>query len=349
MFVPVVNQGGQPLMPTTPSRARRWIKTGWATPFFHKGLFCVRLNDEPSDTHLQPVCLGIDPGSKREGYSVVSVAHTYLNVQSRTVDWVKEAEKTQRTLRRSRRGRKTPCRFPRYNPHRGGLPPSTKARWQLKLRVARWLLAVYPITSFAVEDIAVRTKQGQRRWNRSFSPLEVGKAWCYEELRGLGPLALRQGYETKEMRDQQGLSKAKKKLAETWEAHCVDAWVLAHEQTGGADRPDNRQLLCITPMQWHRRMLHRQQPAKGGIRSPYGGTRSCGVKRGTLVTHPRYGLATVGGTREGRISLHDPPSGKRLTQTADPAACRIRTELKWRVRLLPVPSTGRISAAWTAL
>jgi hypothetical protein len=122
-----------------------------------------------------------------------------------------------------------------------------------------------------------------------------------------------------------------------------------HELTGGADRPDNRQVLCITPMQWHRRMLHRQKPAKGGIRSPYGGTRSCGVKRGTLVTHPRYGVATVGGTREGRISLHDPRRGKRLTQTADPAACRIRTELKWRVRLLPVPSTRRVSAARTAL
>jgi RRXRR protein len=279
---------------------------------------------------------------------VVSAAHTYLNVQSSTVNWVKDTKTTQATLRRNRRSRKTPCRSPRQNRVRGGIAPSTKARWQLKLRVARWLLAVYPVSSFAVEDVAARTKKGQRRWNRFFSPLEVGKAWCYEEFRCLGPLALRQGYETKAMRDQLGLPKEKNKLAETWEAHCVDAWVLAHEQTGGADRPDNRQVLCITPMQWHRRMLHRQKPAKGGIRSPYGGTRSCGFKRGTLVTHPRYGVATVGGTREGRISLHDPTRGKRLTQTADPADCRIRTELKWRVRLLPVPSTRRVSAARTA-
>ena len=33
MFVPVVDQENQPLMPTTPARARRWVKKGRATPF----------------------------------------------------------------------------------------------------------------------------------------------------------------------------------------------------------------------------------------------------------------------------------------------------------------------------
>jgi hypothetical protein len=44
MFVPVVNMDNQPLMPTTPSRARRWILSKKATPFWKKGVFCVRLN-----------------------------------------------------------------------------------------------------------------------------------------------------------------------------------------------------------------------------------------------------------------------------------------------------------------
>ena len=47
-FVPVVDVQQKPLMPTTPSRARRWIREGKATPFFRKGIFCVCLNAEPS-------------------------------------------------------------------------------------------------------------------------------------------------------------------------------------------------------------------------------------------------------------------------------------------------------------
>ncbi len=49
MFVPVVDRNQKPLMPTTSSRARRWIKSGKATGFFKKGVFCIRLNQEPSD------------------------------------------------------------------------------------------------------------------------------------------------------------------------------------------------------------------------------------------------------------------------------------------------------------
>jgi len=44
MFVPVVDSALRPLMPTTPSRAKRWIKSGKATPLWKKGVFCVRLN-----------------------------------------------------------------------------------------------------------------------------------------------------------------------------------------------------------------------------------------------------------------------------------------------------------------
>jgi hypothetical protein len=82
MFVSVVDSQQQPLMPTTPARARRWVKSGKATPFWKGGVFCVRLNREPSARVRQPIAVGVDPGSKKEGYSVVSAAHTYLNIQA---------------------------------------------------------------------------------------------------------------------------------------------------------------------------------------------------------------------------------------------------------------------------
>ena len=77
MFVPVVGKNQKPLMPTKPSRARRWIKQGKATPFFNKGVFCVRLNVEPADSQLDDVVVGIDPGSKKEAFTVKSEHHTY--------------------------------------------------------------------------------------------------------------------------------------------------------------------------------------------------------------------------------------------------------------------------------
>jgi len=77
MFVPVVDKDNKPLMPTKPSRARRWIKSGKATPFWKKGIFCVRLNVELSVRNSQPIAVGIDPGSKKEAFTVKSEAAVY--------------------------------------------------------------------------------------------------------------------------------------------------------------------------------------------------------------------------------------------------------------------------------
>jgi hypothetical protein len=118
-------------MPTTSARAGRWIASGKATGFWKRGVFCVRLNVEPSNRYTQPIAVGIDPGSKREAFSVKSQAHTYLNILAHAVDWVKEAVRTRRNMRRARRFRKTPCRQNRANRlvNIRRLPPSTKARW----------------------------------------------------------------------------------------------------------------------------------------------------------------------------------------------------------------------------
>lgn len=164
MFIPVFDQYQQPLMPTTPARARRWIKSGKATPFWQGGGFCVRLNQAPSGRAIQPIAVGIDPGSKKEALVVKSSAHTYLNIQADAVTWVKEVVTKRQQMRRARRSRRTPCRSPRRNRAHGSLPPSTKARWLWKLRLCRWLSQLFPITSFIVEDITAVTK-GKRSWD----------------------------------------------------------------------------------------------------------------------------------------------------------------------------------------
>ena len=337
IFVPVVDQEHTPLMPTTPSRARRWIRSRKATGFWKGGFFCVRLNVEPSAREQQPVAVGIDPGSKREGIVVASATHTYANVHSEARTGVKEAEQDSTRMRRTRRQRKAPCRKPRQNRKQSKmkLPPSTRARWHWKLRLAAWLCQLFPVSIFVVEDIKATTR-GKKPWDQSFSPLEVGKQWFYEELGKLAFVQVKQGYQTKELREQLRLKKTSKKLAEVWEAHCIDAWVLAYSAVGGQQQPDNTRLVYISPLTWHHRQLHRFQPEKGGKRKPYGGTLSLGIKRGTLVKHPKWGKAYVGGTMDGHLSLHDLQTGKRLSQSAKVADCRLIKVLRWKTRLVPL-------------
>jgi hypothetical protein len=339
MYVPVVDQNHKPLMPSTPARARRWIQRGEATPFWDRGIFCVRLNREPSGRKTQDIAVGIDPGSKKLGITVKSAAHTYFNFQADAVTHVQGALADRRQARRARRQRKTPCRQPRANRARGGVPPSTLARWQWKLRLLNWLKRFLPLAHVVVEDIRARTK-GQRRWDRMFSPLEVGKQWFYTAVGRIAKLATFAGFQTKALRDALALKKIKEKTAEVFEAHCVDSWVLAHAVVGGPSQPENTRLFCLTPLRLHRRELHRRQPGSGGRRSPYGGTRSLGWKRGSLVRHRRYGVSLVGGSSGGRISLHHREDGRRLCQDAKPSDVHFLAYSTWRTRLLPMAEAG---------
>jgi hypothetical protein len=329
--VPVVDSNQKPLMPTKAPRAERWVKSGKATPFWKRGVFCVRLNVEPSDRKVQEIGVGIDPGSKREGFTVKSESKTYINVQTNAVTWVSVNEKTSTSLRRNRRYRNTPyrkCRSNRSVPNR--IPPSTKARWGWKLRIVNWLCKMFPISHFAVEDIAARTIEGARRWNKSFSPLEVGKSWFYKELEKIGKLFLYAGYTTKELRDKHNLKKTSQKLSDTFEAHCVDSWVIVNNLIGGHLRPDNTSMLKIVPLQFHRRQLHVQNFSKGHVRKPYGGTMSLGLKRGSIVKHSKYNLCYVGGFSKGRVSLHSLESGNRLTQSAKKQDIKALSYNTWR-------------------
>ncbi len=321
-------------MPCHAARARQLVKQGRAMRRFNKGIFFIQLVDR-ADGAVQPIAVGVDPGSKREGVTVKSEFHTYLNVQAEAVDWVSKHVEVRKILRRGRRGRKTPYRKNRKNRARGGIPPGTKARWQLKLRVLQWLAALYPISLVVVEDIAAVTKAvgslWVRRWNQSFSPLEVGKAWFYGEVAKMAELWTFTGHQTAEMRHAMGLTKSKQKLSTVWEAHCVDSFVLANIVIGGHVEPDNKEMLILVPLQLHRRALHRANPQKGGVRPPYGGTKSMGFKRGSWVKHPQWGVCYVGGTSKGRISLHSLTTGKRLTQSAKPEACQFLCYASWRV------------------
>ena len=96
--------------------------------------------------------------------------------------------------------------------------------------------------------------------------------------------------------------------------------------------PDNTSLMCLTPMQFHRRQLHVMQPVKSGVRKPYGGTISEGFKRGSIVRHKDWGLAYVGGAYGGNVTLHSLVTGARLSANVKPYEVKFLAFNSWRFR-----------------
>jgi len=304
-------------------------------------LFYVQLcyEQEPDN---QPLVAGIDPGSKFEGYSVVGTQDSVLNLMVEAPDHVKDAVQTRRTMRRARRFRKwrRARRFDNRLRRKQRIPPSTRSRWEAKARVVTQLVKIMPLTDVVVEDVQAVTRKGRgSKWNGAFSPVQVGKEHLYCLLRELSLVVhLKEGWQTKELREKYGLKKTKRKSKQSFESHAVDSWVLAASRSG-AQKPTCTRLWYVVPAVLHRRQLHRLQASQGGICKPYGGTRSLGLKRGTVVRHAKYGLCTVGGFDRKRktISLHAYRTNKRLTQAASVKECRTLTWVAFRSWLVREP------------
>lgn len=132
MRVPVVSPQGVPLMPTKPSRARRWLKEGKAVKKWSDlGVFYVQLTVEPSDTKIQKVAVGVDPGQHFSGIAVQSakatlfMAHLILPFET-----VKKRMEQRRLMRRERRVRRirrnVPFKFRNHRPSRFSPPQGTQ-------------------------------------------------------------------------------------------------------------------------------------------------------------------------------------------------------------------------------
>jgi hypothetical protein len=344
--IPVVDSRGIPLMPCTPAKARHLFKRGKAWPKRNKlGLFYAQLTYEQEPDH-QPLVVGVDPGSKFEGVSVVGTKDTVLNLMVEAPDHVKKAMETRRTMRRARRFRKwrRPRRFGNRLTRKHRIAPSTRSRWEAKARLIRQLLTILPLTDVVVENVAAVTRKGKAgKWNTSFSPVQVGKEHFYRLLREMGLVVhLTEGWQTKALREKYGLKKTKSKSKQSFASHAVDSWVLA-ASVSGAEHPTCTRLWYMVPAVLNRRKLHMLQASKGGKRRPQGGTRSLGLKRGTLVRHPTYGLAAVGGfdRKKHTISLHAYRTNKRLTQGARVKDCRVLTWVAWRSWLVKERVTNK--------
>lgn len=329
MRVAVVDNTGQPLMPTTPQRARRWVESGKAIGKWSKlGVWYVQLTAEPSGRETQEIAVGIDPGKLYSGVGVQSAKATLFRGHLvLPFKRVKERMEFRAMMRRGRRGRRInrkvafdlrAHRQKRFSNRRARkMPPSIRANRQLELRVLRELMKLYPISSIVYEYV-------KARGNKGFSPVMVGQRWMLDELRKTGlPVFNQYGWQTANMRRHLGVEKSVNKAEQSPNSHAVDGVALAASQFAhyqqfhrmGVDGGDWVGTVAVTDSEFRiirrppvsRRQLHLAVPAKGGVRRKYGGTVTRhGLRKGDFVKAEKKGqffFGWVSGDTKAQLSL----------------------------------------------
>jgi hypothetical protein len=356
MRIPVVDKNNQPLMPTTPARARKWVESGKAVKRWSKcGQFYVQLTVEPSGSDTQDIIIGIDPGKKYSGLSVQSTKFTlYTSHLVLPFQTVRDRMDARRLMRRSRRGRrinrilafsKRAHRQKRFdNRRQGKLAPSIRANRQLELRIVCELCKIYPITEIRYEyvraDVDLTSGRSSARSGKGFSAVMIGQKWMLLQLEQFAPVIKIEGYQTASTRKHLGLEKNKVDKAKAeFNTHAVDGVAIAASHfieyrkyhKASVDGANWFGSVSITPAPFYvirrppfsRRQLHLMVPASGGIRRKYGGsvTRH-GLRKGDLVNSPK-GIGFVSGDTEKQISVSD-ANWKRLGQIASSKVTLIR-------------------------
>lgn len=323
--VPVLGRDDKPRMPTTPARARKWIKTGKAIPQRNKvGVFYVQLTED-SGAATQSIVAGTDRGKCFTGIAfqsklaTIAIFHLCLPGFYKSKKITKDRQSVtgkmakRQELRRSRRAnridRAKPFKLRNHREKRfanrvqSKLPPSIRANRQMELRILGEMAKIVPITEIRDEDCGGNTKRN----GRGISPVTVGQEWFRLESSRFAPVVNVDSRTTGSYRDQLGLIKDKRdKSKQTVETHGNDAIALAAshfinyqsfhtENTRGHEWVGEcivtaAPFIVITRPKLFRRKLHQEQYQKGAVLKRQGGTITpFGFRSGDFVKSTRKG------------------------------------------------------------
>jgi len=153
----VKNLRNQPLMPTTPRRARLLLKQGKAK-VVSQAPFVIQLTVATGETK-QPLALGVDAGSKAIGLSATTEKEEVYAAEAHLRTDIVDLMSTRRQFRRARRNRKTRHREPRFNnrvrsKHKGWLAPSVENKIHTHLKAVSDIQKILPIAKVIVETAA---------------------------------------------------------------------------------------------------------------------------------------------------------------------------------------------------
>ena len=152
-MVYVLNQDGQPIMPTVNhAKVRVLLKNGKAK-VIKRCPFTIQLL-YPCDNQTQPISLGVDAGSKHIGVSATTESKELYSADVELRNDIVDLLSSRRELRRSRRNRKTRYRKAKFDNRRrpkGWLAPSIRQKIETHLTVVNKVCSILPISSIVVE------------------------------------------------------------------------------------------------------------------------------------------------------------------------------------------------------
>jgi hypothetical protein len=297
----VLSKDGTPLTPTKPAKAKKLLKAGVAKPVWNKfGEFGIQMLVE-TRKETPKTALGIDNGTKFEGYSVVCGQENSTNTMWKLPDKKKIMKKIMerkimRKARRWRNCRRRKCRI--KNRKRDFITPSQLVIVNSRLKAIRELFKTYPINIVGFED--VRFKQHKK--GNNYATVEMGKAMLYDFIQNHAIMQKFEGWQTQKLRKLYGYHKVRSKSKEDFRSHCSDSLAMATALTTNQHIHRGKFMVVDDSYRPVRRKLHYTQPAKGGIRKKYSSGNFRGVRKGTMSSH---GLIGGGNERDNGFFIYN--------------------------------------------
>jgi 5-methylcytosine-specific restriction endonuclease McrA len=226
MKVFVLSIEGTPLMPTTPRRARLWLRTRRAK-IASREPFTIQLRFQTA-SYTQLATVGVDTGSVTVGIAAIANGDVLLQAEVSLRTDVGEKLTQRRSYRRTRRSRKTryrKSRFANRRRHNGWLPPSISSKLAATLKAVQWVARLLPVSQVNVELASFDT---QKMRNPEISGVIYQQGTLF-------------GYQLREY------------LLQKWQHQCAycgtkgAALQIEHivpKIRGGSDRVDNLTLAC---------------------------------------------------------------------------------------------------------
>ena len=154
-MVYVLDINGQPLMPTARHGKVRRLLNSHLAKVVKRCPFTIQLLYQ-STKEIQPVSLGVDAGSKHIGLAATTEKKVVYQEELIPRNDVVKLLSARRTLRRTRRNRKTRYRKPRFNnrvrsKHKGWLAPSIEVKIQEHITAIKNVCKILPVSEIHVE------------------------------------------------------------------------------------------------------------------------------------------------------------------------------------------------------
>ena len=316
-MVYVQSVDGAPLMPCTEAKARHLLKQHRArrvrnTPF------TIRLKSVV-DGHVQPVSLGVDPGYRHIGLSATTGNRVLFEAVAECRTDIPKLMEKRRSLRRSRRNRKTRYREPRFNnrvrsKHRGWLAPSVEQRIGYHIHLIEFVYKLLPVSRIVVEEAKFDTHKIENPDVEGVG-YQHGPQYGFENVKEY--VRCRDGYKCRKCGSKTHL-----------EVHHI-----VQRKDGGTDHRDNLVTLCHDcHAALHRGEFTFQKP-RGGYKEPTFMNEMCNklverlkARYGDMI-HTTFGYIT----RIGRTAANLPKDHNTDARTISGNAKARPNDVVWRI------------------